>query len=202
MSRVRTKSALIAIAATVMLLDLPSASATEAIQQTTTDTNCRSGPSVTYDVVTKYPKATQVILIDYSTGYSKELNSSVVWGKTTDECWVRKDLLASTPDDRSHMARFNKTYTIENGNSISDRLELAKQLIDEVGLEIYDRYPTDVEILELLESVSLDATSRTEVNIYYPNCAAARTNGATPIHRGEPGYRSALDRDNDGLACE
>ncbi|MET9696533.1 excalibur calcium-binding domain-containing protein [Streptomyces sp. NPDC006529] len=37
---------------------------------------------------------------------------------------------------------------------------------------------------------------------YYSNCAAARAAGAAPIRRGEPGYRKALDRDNDGIACD
>jgi hypothetical protein len=37
---------------------------------------------------------------------------------------------------------------------------------------------------------------------YYPNCAAARAAGVTPLHRGVPGYRSGLDRDGDGVACE
>jgi len=37
---------------------------------------------------------------------------------------------------------------------------------------------------------------------YYKNCAAARRAGAAPIYRGEPGYRSKLDADNDGIACE
>lgn len=37
---------------------------------------------------------------------------------------------------------------------------------------------------------------------YYKNCTAARAAGATPIRRGEPGYASHLDRDNDGIACE
>jgi hypothetical protein len=37
---------------------------------------------------------------------------------------------------------------------------------------------------------------------YYPNCMAARAAGAAPIHRGEPGYRPALDGDDDGIACE
>jgi hypothetical protein len=37
---------------------------------------------------------------------------------------------------------------------------------------------------------------------YYANCSAARAAGAAPLHRGDPGYRSALDRDNDGVACE
>ncbi|MGO3325292.1 GmrSD restriction endonuclease domain-containing protein [Gordonia sp. (in: high G+C Gram-positive bacteria)] len=37
---------------------------------------------------------------------------------------------------------------------------------------------------------------------YYKNCSAARAAGAAPLYRGQPGYRSALDRDNDGVACE
>lgn len=37
---------------------------------------------------------------------------------------------------------------------------------------------------------------------YYKNCTEARAAGAAPLYRGEPGYRSALDRDDDGVACE
>ena len=39
-------------------------------------------------------------------------------------------------------------------------------------------------------------------NVYYRNCDEARAAGAAPIYRGEPGYRPALDRDGDGIACE
>ena len=39
-------------------------------------------------------------------------------------------------------------------------------------------------------------------SVYYENCTAARAAGAAPIMRGEPGYASKLDRDNDGIACE
>ena len=39
-------------------------------------------------------------------------------------------------------------------------------------------------------------------DVYYENCTAARAAGAAPLYRGEPGYRSGLDRDNDGIACE
>ncbi|WP_154654171.1 GmrSD restriction endonuclease domain-containing protein [Acidipropionibacterium thoenii] len=38
--------------------------------------------------------------------------------------------------------------------------------------------------------------------VYYKNCAAAKKAGAAPLYRGHPGYRPALDRDNDGIACE
>lgn len=37
---------------------------------------------------------------------------------------------------------------------------------------------------------------------YYKNCSEARAAGAAPLHRWDPGYRSELDRDNDGVACE
>ncbi|MEU6187708.1 excalibur calcium-binding domain-containing protein [Nocardia sp. NPDC047038] len=39
-------------------------------------------------------------------------------------------------------------------------------------------------------------------SVYYSNCAAAKAAGAAPLRRGEPGYRSELDRDKDGIACE
>ena len=41
-----------------------------------------------------------------------------------------------------------------------------------------------------------------KADAYYKNCDAARAAGVAPLLRGEPGYRSALDRDNDGVACE
>ena len=37
---------------------------------------------------------------------------------------------------------------------------------------------------------------------YYKNCAAARAAGAAPLYAGQAGYRGALDRDGDGVACE
>lgn len=39
-------------------------------------------------------------------------------------------------------------------------------------------------------------------SVSYRNCTAVRQAGAAPIHRGEPGYGSHLDRDGDGVACE
>lgn len=38
-------------------------------------------------------------------------------------------------------------------------------------------------------------------DVYYENCDAVRAAGAAPIRRGEPGYRSGLDRDGDGQGC-
>lgn len=39
-------------------------------------------------------------------------------------------------------------------------------------------------------------------SVYYDNCDAVRAAGKAPLYRGDPGYRSGLDRDDDGIACE
>ena len=36
----------------------------------------------------------------------------------------------------------------------------------------------------------------------FRNCDEARSAGAAPVRRGEPGYGPHLDRDNDGVGCE
>lgn len=38
--------------------------------------------------------------------------------------------------------------------------------------------------------------------VFYENCTAVKAAGAAPIMQGEAGYRPALDRDGDGVACE
>ncbi|WP_372595183.1 DUF1524 domain-containing protein [Actinotalea sp.] len=46
------------------------------------------------------------------------------------------------------------------------------------------------------------ASSAPTTPVYYANCTAARAAGAAPLHLGEPGYRTRLDGDKDGIACE
>jgi hypothetical protein len=46
------------------------------------------------------------------------------------------------------------------------------------------------------------AALSTMLPTYYPSCSWARTAGAPPIASGSPGYRTQLDADNDGIACE
>lgn len=49
---------------------------------------------------------------------------------------------------------------------------------------------------------SLRDRSSDAANSAYANCAAARAAGSAPVRRGDPGYSSHLDRDNDGIGCE
>lgn len=43
---------------------------------------------------------------------------------------------------------------------------------------------------------------QTPQTVYYKNCDAVRAAGAAPIYEGQPGYRSKLDRNLNGIACE
>lgn len=38
--------------------------------------------------------------------------------------------------------------------------------------------------------------------VYYGSCDAVRAAGKAPLRKGQPGYRTGLDRDRDGRACE
>lgn len=44
--------------------------------------------------------------------------------------------------------------------------------------------------------------ARASSTTYYADCTEAREAGAAPVKRGDPGYGSHLDRDNDGVGCE
>ena len=48
-----------------------------------------------------------------------------------------------------------------------------------------------------------EATPESELQKeFYANCKEAKAAGAAPLYKGDPGYRSDLDRDGDGIACE
>lgn len=46
------------------------------------------------------------------------------------------------------------------------------------------------------------APAEEPADVAYASCAEARAAGAAPLHRGDPGYREAMDGDGDGVACE
>lgn len=55
-------------------------------------------------------------------------------------------------------------------------------------------------IVALLTLMTLAGCGPREVR--YDNCDQAREAGVAPLHSGSPGYRSELDRDGDGTACD
>lgn len=42
----------------------------------------------------------------------------------------------------------------------------------------------------------------TSGEVYYRNCGEAKEAGKSPLRKGDEGYREALDKDKDGVACE
>lgn len=52
------------------------------------------------------------------------------------------------------------------------------------------------------EAPAAPAAPAADGDVYFARCADARAAGAAPLYAGQPGYRSALDRDGDGIACE
>ena len=45
-------------------------------------------------------------------------------------------------------------------------------------------------------------TTPTPTVVVYKSCAEVRAAGKAPLHRGDPGYSAALDRNGDGVACD
>lgn len=46
------------------------------------------------------------------------------------------------------------------------------------------------------------APSPSPTGVYYASCEEAVAAGKAPLKQGQPGYREALDRDGDGVACD
>jgi hypothetical protein len=49
---------------------------------------------------------------------------------------------------------------------------------------------------------SSDERARIEQSVSYSGCNEVRAAGRAPIYAGQPGYRSEMDGDGDGIACE
>jgi len=66
--------------------------------------------------------------------------------------------------------------------------------------------PAPAPTVTVTETDTIDTSALDDSNgsddVYYANCAEVRAAGAAPIHRGEPGYASRLDRDGDGTGCD
>lgn len=66
---------------------------------------------------------------------------------------------------------------------------------------------TEAVVATTLAAVAVPPTTRatttpTPAPVSYSNCDEVRAAGAAPIHSGDPGYSTDLDRDGDGIACE
>ena len=55
---------------------------------------------------------------------------------------------------------------------------------------------------ELPEEADKEWSVEASDSVYYPGCNAVRAAGKAPLLAGQPGYRSEMDGDGDGIACE
>lgn len=73
-------------------------------------------------------------------------------------------------------------------------------------LAVYSMVNVDKLLAEvqgvLVEARNLGRENTPPVGAYYSNCAMARAAGVAPLYSDEPGYRSEMDGDGDGVACE
>ncbi|MEH0845931.1 excalibur calcium-binding domain-containing protein [Micromonospora sp. CPCC 205711] len=54
----------------------------------------------------------------------------------------------------------------------------------------------------LARTVSPSPSPKPSPSIYYADCDAVADAGISALEKGEPGYRKALDRNGDGIACD
>lgn len=62
--------------------------------------------------------------------------------------------------------------------------------------------PTPVPTVTPKPVPKAETNNGSSSNVHYNNCTEAKAAGAYNIKRGQPGYSSKLDRDDDGVACE
>lgn len=87
----------------------------------------------------------------------------------------------------------------------ADRVAAAKVVADKAAAEQAAANQAAAEVAAAQaaaeEAARQAAAEDDSAPVYYENCDAVRAAGAAPIRRGDPGYASHLDRDNDGQGC-
>ena len=91
-----------------------------------------------------------------------------------------------------------KTFKV----TLTEGTETNKELLNEVVTTEPVAEVTSVGTYVAPVKATTSQQSESASNVYYKNCTAARAAGAAPVYRGQPGYGSHLDRDNDGVGCE
>lgn len=141
--------------------------------------HCRGGPSKSEPIVRSMPQNTAVQVLEEQSGWS------FVEGQPS--CWAASEYLGNEP--LAELASGS-----ENGTGHASGLLSSFQ--PRVAPEPEPDYIPEPEPEPEPVRQSFAETA------YYPNCSAARAAGAAPVRRGDPGYSSRLDRDNDGVGCE
>ena len=149
--------------------------------------------------VGRYNQCASLLDITWSFGNSTEFVNT--YGSLSDRDYITlvyANVLDRTPDEEGYV------YWLEllaDGSLSRSELMLYFSLGDEFRRR--RPLPSDgITYSGCTQPTPVTPTTAPPSDVYFANCTEAREAGAAPLHRSDPGYRSGLDRDNDGIACE
>lgn len=145
-------------------------------------------------------------------GQARDALGAMVAGRTV-------NLVPGAQSDADRYGRLLRYVEVEGGDVNLAMIQQGHAIARFDGLDGYGRHPRQDQYRatdavtplwggcpNFFSSPPPPATTPTLApagrEVYFRNCREAWSAGAAPIYRGQPGYRSALDRDNDGIACE
>ena len=111
---------------------------------------------------------------------------------------------AATPSDASPGSRTSAKPTGTSAPTIQPTSALTTATVAETGTRVATMMaPAATTSAPQGKKASIATTApQTTSSVYYKNCAAASKAGAAPITIGQPGYRTGLDPNGNGVACE
>ncbi|WP_339350931.1 excalibur calcium-binding domain-containing protein [Bifidobacterium indicum] len=122
----------------------------------------------------------------------------------TDHHWTTTDYTVQTDDGKTPILDSNWTVTGVSADTkpvISLRHDTATQPAPAPAQSAAPA-PTQEPTQEQAPAQAPAPAPAPDTYEYYQNCDAVRAAGKAPLYQGQPGYRPALDRDHDGVACE
>ncbi|MDN3483168.1 excalibur calcium-binding domain-containing protein, partial [Arthrobacter sp. APC 3897] len=92
----------------------------------------------------------------------------------------------------------------DNGDLVWMDKDSSEKLLEERQLAEAQRQAEEAAAREEAERQAAEVTRQQQPadDFTYPNCTAVKEAGAAPIHPGDYGWHSGLDRDGDGVGCE
>jgi len=194
---------------------------TKEVANTVTVTNAKItkfNNQFTYDFETPVKKYdVKVVMLKLGTVVaSKALNHAQEWKYTTDQ--GPKSMGGSVDEIKLYVSIKNVWYPSKNPiafSSIVDDVDAKNVAIAEAARQAevvrQNEVARQAEVKRVADAAAVKR-SKTQVakpapapspsTKSYKNCTAVRAAGAAPIYRGQPGYASHLDRDDDGIGCE
>ena len=109
---------------------------------------------------------------------------------------------AATPSDASPGSRTSAKPTGTSAPTIQPTSALTTATVAGNGTRVATTMAPATAAPQAKKASKATTAPQTMSSVYYKNCAAASKAGAAPITIGQPGYRTGLDPNGNGVACE